>query len=92
MKERLAILKEALAFFGPEGPPTDRSARQDQLAELFKKNDTIFEALDSRYYKSVFPGGERSARIFNHADGRWPAGRRELTTPFLGERSGMGRS
>jgi len=51
-KERLRVLEEALANFGSVGPSEDRETRQNQLGKLYKRDDTIFEALDSRYYKS----------------------------------------
>ncbi len=50
--ERLTVLKEAIALFGDAGPSEDRRKRQDQLSKLYKKNDTIFESLESRYYES----------------------------------------
>ena len=50
--ERLGVLKEAVSFFGPDGPSENRKRRQDQLSRLYQKNDTIFEELESRYYKS----------------------------------------
>ncbi len=52
-KERLAILREAIAFFGPDGPSENHSKRQAQLSWLYKKNDAIFDGLDSRYFKSA---------------------------------------
>jgi HEAT repeat protein len=51
MTERLAVLKEATAFFGQEGPSVNREIRQEQLAKLIRKNDSLFETLDSRYYE-----------------------------------------
>jgi hypothetical protein len=51
MKGRLAILKEAVALFGPEGPSPHRETRQEQLAQLYRKNKAAFDALDDRYYK-----------------------------------------
>jgi HEAT repeat protein len=51
-KERLNILNEAIGLFGVDGPSTDRRDRQNQLSKLFKRNEAIFEALDSRYYES----------------------------------------
>jgi len=50
--ERLTIVNEAIAKFGNQGPSTDRNVRQDQLSKLFNRNDSIFDALDSRYFKS----------------------------------------
>lgn len=51
-KERLSIVNEAIALFGGDGPSTDRAIRQKQLSKLYKRDDAIFDALDSRYYKS----------------------------------------
>lgn len=51
--ERLNILAEATGKFGPTGPSPNRSLRQDQLSKLYKRDDTLFEALESRYYKST---------------------------------------
>jgi HEAT repeat protein len=51
-RERLAVLDEAVAKFGTAGPSTDRSTRQNQLARLYKRDDSFFDALDKRYYKS----------------------------------------
>lgn len=50
--ERLTILREAVAKFGKDGPSQDRERRMVQLAKLERKNDSAFEALDDRYYKS----------------------------------------
>jgi HEAT repeat protein len=52
-KDRFSILNEAVAMFEGASPSTDRSIRQDQLSKLYKRNDAIFEALESRYYKSA---------------------------------------
>ena len=52
-KDRLGVVREAISLFGPDGPSEDRDKRQDQLSKLYKKNDSIFEALESRYYKSA---------------------------------------
>lgn len=52
-KERLGVLREAISLFGPDGPSQDRDNRQEQLSKLYKKNDSIFEALDTRYYNSA---------------------------------------
>ena len=51
-KERLSVLDEAIAKFGGPGPSVDRSTRQEQLSKLYKRNESIFDSLDSRYYKS----------------------------------------
>jgi hypothetical protein len=45
-------LREAVAKFGKDGPSQDRERRMVQLAKLERKNDSAFEALDDRYYKS----------------------------------------
>lgn len=52
-KERLGVLREAISLFGPDGPSGDRDNRQEQLSKLYKKNDSIFEALETRYYNSA---------------------------------------
>ncbi len=62
-KERLAILKEAIALFGKDGPSGERSIRQNQLSRLYRKNDSIFEKLDSRYYKSSEGVGVLASRF-----------------------------
>lgn len=49
-QERLTIFHEALAKFGSAGPSTDRNVRQEQLSRLYKRDDAIFESLESRYY------------------------------------------
>jgi len=70
MKGRLAILKEATALFGNEGPSTNREIRQDQLAKLYRKNDSAFAALDSRYYDSSEIIEVWSYRyVFEHPEG-----------------------
>ena len=51
-KERLAILQEAIAMFGKDGPSTDRDGRMKQLSGLVKANEKLFDALEVRYYKS----------------------------------------
>lgn len=51
-RERLAVVKEAIAKFGDAAPATDQDIRRRQLSRLFKRNDAIFEQLESRYYKS----------------------------------------
>ena len=52
LAERAGILRQALAFFGESGPGEDRDRRMDQLSRLFRKNDRLFSALESRYYAS----------------------------------------
>lgn len=50
--DRLAVVREAISLFGSDGPSESRDKRQDQLSKLYKKNNSIFEALESRYYDS----------------------------------------
>jgi hypothetical protein len=50
--EGLAVLREAVAKFGPAGPSEDREARMRQLSKIVKADDAAFGALDTRYYKS----------------------------------------
>lgn len=52
-KERLDILREAVALFGSDGPSTNRGTRQKQLSKLYTADEAIFETLESRYYKST---------------------------------------
>lgn len=52
-KERLAVLREAIAKFGQAGPSTDRDERMKQLSALARADDKLFSDLDSRYYKST---------------------------------------
>lgn len=51
-QERLSVLNEAIARFGATGPSADRSIRQHQLRKLYKRDDAVFDALDTRYHKS----------------------------------------
>ena len=51
-KERTAILREAIAKFGRQGPPVDSKARQRLLDSLAEKDEGLFEELGERYYKS----------------------------------------
>jgi len=51
-KEQLGIVQEAIGIFGADGPSPDRNERQKQLSKLYKRNDAIFQELESRYYKS----------------------------------------
>ena len=46
-------MREAISLFGPDGPSEDRDNRQEQLSKIYKKNDSIFEALETRYYNSA---------------------------------------
>ena len=41
-----------MSVFVSHRPSTDRATRQKQLSKLYKRDDTIFDALDSRYYES----------------------------------------
>jgi len=50
-REYLSLLREALAAFGHNGPSTDRDTRQDQLSRIVRKNDKVFEHLETRWYK-----------------------------------------
>lgn len=50
--ERLTVLNEAIAKFGGAEPSIDRGMRQDQLSKLYKRDDSIFDALDTRYHES----------------------------------------
>jgi hypothetical protein len=50
-KERLTILREAVAKFGPAGPSEDRRRRMTQLSKLENANDNCFDELNTRYYK-----------------------------------------
>ncbi|MCP5532695.1 MAG: DUF4375 domain-containing protein [Akkermansiaceae bacterium] len=50
--DRLGVVKEAISLFGSDGPSENRDKRQDQLSKLYKKNDSIFDSLESRYYDS----------------------------------------
>ena len=52
-KVRLGVVREAISLFGPDGPSEDRDNRQEQLSKIYKKNDSIFEALETRYYNSA---------------------------------------
>lgn len=50
--EHLKILKQALEIFGKKGPSTDRERRQDELGTLYRKNDALFDQLDTAYYEN----------------------------------------
>jgi hypothetical protein len=52
-KERFGILQEAIAIFGSDGVPKDQSVRQQQLSKLYRRDDTIFDELNSRYNEST---------------------------------------
>ena len=51
-KERVVVLRDAVAKFGKGGPSQDRERRQNQLAKLERKSDALFDVLDDRYFKS----------------------------------------
>jgi hypothetical protein len=51
-KERVGVLREAISLFGLDGPSEDRDNRLEQLSKLFKKNDSIFDSLETLYYDS----------------------------------------
>jgi HEAT repeat protein len=66
---RLAIFREAIGKFGGTGPSTVRANRQDQLAKLARKDDTLFDALDERYYQSTEVIEAITARyVITHAE------------------------
>jgi hypothetical protein len=52
-KERLAILLQAVAKFGKEGPSENRGKRMEQLSRITRNNEKSFGDLDSRYYEST---------------------------------------
>jgi len=52
LKERLAIFEEAMSYFGEAGPHGDRDQRHDQFAAIYRRHETEFNALDSKYYAS----------------------------------------
>lgn len=49
--EKAAIVREANALFGPEGPPRDHQARRAALAALSPATRAGFDALEERYYR-----------------------------------------
>jgi hypothetical protein len=51
-RERLSVLREAVALFGDGGPSPERDTRQVQLSKLYRRDEKTFDDLDSRYYKS----------------------------------------
>lgn len=53
--KRTAILEKAAAKFGTDGPSTDRTKRQDQLAALIRKDEDTFSKLDDEYYDITPP-------------------------------------
>jgi HEAT repeat protein len=52
LTEHAQILRQAVAVFGSTGPDTDRDRRMDQLSRISRKNETSFDALDTRYFAS----------------------------------------
>ncbi len=44
-------LQEAIAIFGATNPSTSQDQRHSQLARIIRKNDKVFDALDSRFYE-----------------------------------------
>jgi hypothetical protein len=48
-----AVVTEATALFGKDGPSSDRETRQKQLAKLVRRDEHLFDALNKRYYKSA---------------------------------------
>ena len=49
-RERADILRQAVTKFGTAGPSIDRERRQAELARLARRDDKVFDALDSQYY------------------------------------------
>jgi hypothetical protein len=45
-----AIVEQANARFGPEGPPPDSDARQDRLEELPDEGEGLWEDCDQAFY------------------------------------------
>ena len=69
-KERSNILAEAVRMFGGDGPSPNCRIRQEQLSTLCRRNATVFDALDSRYYKVTELVAVHAARyVLAHADG-----------------------
>jgi hypothetical protein len=48
--ETAKVVRRANALFGPSGPPSDRSLRQDQLEALVQTHEEFFEELDQAFY------------------------------------------
>ncbi len=46
-----AIVREANAKFGADGPARDRDARQQQLEDLTGSEEDFFDALDRQFYQ-----------------------------------------
>ena len=62
LTEHAQILRQAVAMFGSAGPSTDREKRMNQLSRISRKNDSTFDALDTRYYASKESLSAQSAR------------------------------
>lgn len=52
LQEHHAIMSEAAALFGSEGPATDLETRTKQIESLFSEEGTEFQALDTRYFET----------------------------------------
>ena len=52
LKEHHAILSEAVALFGSDGPAADLETRTRQMKARFSEEGTEFEALDARYFET----------------------------------------
>lgn len=50
-REAAAIVEEANAIFGPDGPPRDRDQRQDALEALGEDRSSIFSSVDERFFE-----------------------------------------
>jgi hypothetical protein len=51
MVERAAMFQKVLDLFEANGPSTDRSVRQTELSNAFRKYEKEFSKFDSGYYK-----------------------------------------
>ncbi len=51
-KERLSLLKKAISNIAGGKPSPNRDIRGGQLAKTLRKNDDVFEDLETRYYAS----------------------------------------
>ena len=52
-KERLALFKESLAKFDKSNPSESRNERMEQLSKIESAKNSIFDELETRYYKST---------------------------------------
>ena len=50
-RQMAAIVREANAEFGADGPARDRDSRQQQLEKLTESEEEIFDPLDRRFYE-----------------------------------------